>query len=107
VDRIAIVAHLKDGVEPRARELLEGGPPFSPRERGLSGHAVYLSASEVVFVFEGDEVEWRVDDLVNEPFQWPLAAAFDRWRELVEGPPRIARAVYAWHADAGADQQRT
>ena len=54
---------------------------------------MYLSARDVVFVFEGDEVEWIVDEIVNESFR-AVAGALGTWRELVQDPPRIARPVY-------------
>ena len=98
MDSIALVARLKDGAEPRARELLAAGPPFDARAHGLVHHAVYVSATEVVFVFSGEEVEWSVDDLVSEPFQWRLQEALDAWRDVVDGPPRIARLVFSWTA---------
>jgi len=53
---------------------------------------VYLSAGEVVFVPEGDEVEWIVNEIVNEPFG-AVAEALGTLRELVEDS-RIARTVY-------------
>lgn len=96
MEKLALVARLKEGAEPQAAELLAKGAPFDPVEHGLERHTVYLSAGEVVFVFEAHEVEWLVDELVNDPFQWKLLAAFDAWRELVDGPPRIARPAYAW-----------
>jgi hypothetical protein len=73
MERVAIVAHLKEGSEPRAAELIAKGPPFNLAETGIVGHSVYLSASEVVFVFEGHQVEWIVDE-----------------------PPRIAREKFGW-----------
>jgi hypothetical protein len=48
--------------------LLEHGPPFDPAERGFARHAVYLLAGEVVFVLGAGEVEWIVDEIVNESF---------------------------------------
>jgi hypothetical protein len=96
MERVALIARLKPGSEEQAAQLLSTGPPYDPGERGLSRHAVYLSAGEVVFVFEGDEVEWIVEEMVSEPASGSLAAALDAWRELVDGPPRIARAAYAW-----------
>jgi hypothetical protein len=96
MSRVAIVARLKPGAEPQAAALLEGGPPFDPDEQRVERHAVYLSASEVVFVFEGPEVEWAVDDLVDAEPSAAFQAAVEVWRPLVEGPPRIARLAYAW-----------
>jgi hypothetical protein len=96
MEQLAIVAHLKPGAEARAAELIVNGPPFDPDENGLDGHTVYLSADEVVFVFEGHEVEWIIDRLVDDPFHWLVAAALDQWRPILEGQPRIARPAYSW-----------
>jgi hypothetical protein len=49
-----------------------------------------------VFVFEGPQVEWIVDDLVDNPFHSKVRAAFERWRSIVDGPPRIAREQFGW-----------
>ena len=102
MERIAVIARLREGAAERAAELLAQGPPFDPANVGLSRHAAYLSAREVVFVFEGPEVEWIVDDLATTGFQAPIAAALDAWRELVEEPARLARSAYSWAA-AGAE----
>lgn len=96
IHKAAIVARLKSGAEEEAAELLAQGPPFDPEERGLNRHAAYLSAGEVVFVFEGPEVDVALDDLVGYPLGRPLRAALDRWRPLIEGHPRIARPAYEW-----------
>jgi hypothetical protein len=94
-------------MEERARALLEGGPPFDPGTAGLTRHVVYLSAGEVVFVFEGPEVEWRLDELVDAPFQWAVSSALDEWREIVADQVRIARPAYEWRADNSAPAQST
>lgn len=96
--QVAIIARLKDGAEPRAAELLAKGPPFDPAERGFERHAVYLSATEVVFVFEGREVDSLLDEMIGEPFSWLLSAALDEWRTLLDESPRIARPAYVWEA---------
>jgi hypothetical protein len=101
VERIGIVATLKPDMEGRVRKLLEGGPPFDPAAAGVTRHVVYLSAADVVFVFEGREVERRLHELVTGPSQSELTSALDEWRDIVDGPARIARATYAW--DAGAE----
>lgn len=87
---------LKPGTESRAAALIEAGPPFDPTSLGLSRHRVFLSAGEAVFVFEGHQVEWAVDDLVSDPNAWATHEAFEAWRPLVETAPRIARQAYAW-----------
>ncbi len=93
MQRLAVVARLKPDMSARAAELIDSGPPFDPASVGLRRHEVYLSHGEVVFVFEGPEVEWIVDGIVNGPFRSP---AFAAWESLLEGPPRLARVAYAW-----------
>jgi hypothetical protein len=97
--RVAIVARLKDGSGPRAARLIAGGPPFDLAEIGLASHSIYLSAGEVIFVFEGDQVEWAVDELIDNPFRHEMQSAFDQWRAIIDGSPRIAREQFGWHAD--------
>lgn len=100
MERVAIVARLKERTESRAAELIAEGPPFDLAETGLARHSVYLSATEVVFVFEGHEVDSRLEELVDER-PYPLSPAFDRWRAIVDGPPRIARERFGWKHDEG------
>ena len=102
MERVAIVARLKEGSGPRAAELIAAGPPFDLAEIGIAHHSVYLSAGEVVFVFEGHQVEWMVDDLINDPFRPKLQSAFEAWRSIVDGSPRIARERFGWEAQAAA-----
>ena len=97
--RIAIVARLRAGTHEQARGLIAKGPPFDPALGGFDRHTVFVSGSEVVFVFEGDEVEWRVDDLVSDFFSAGLQAAFAEWRDLLDGDPRLAEEAYYWQAD--------
>lgn len=97
--RLAVVVRLKPDSEARAAELLEAGPPFDPEAVGLERHAVYLSHSELVFVFEGPEVEWIVDGIVDSPGR---SAVFDAWRPLLDGPPRIAREAHYWERGASS-----
>jgi Rad3-related DNA helicase len=109
VETIAITAHLKPGAEAEAQALIEEGPPFDLVDPGLIRHTVYLSADEVVFVFEGHEVEWVVDAIATDPFRWQTTAALDRWRRLIQGPARIARPAFDWRRDerdVAADAER-
>jgi hypothetical protein len=102
LERLALVARLKPGTQARVEELIAKGPPFDPKEIGFVRHSVFLSATEVVFVFEAHEVEWLVTALVEDPFQWMMIDALEAWRPLVEGHPRIAREQFSWELDAQA-----
>ena len=99
MERVAIIARLKEGSERRAAELVGAGPPFDLTDTGIVRHTIYISASEAVFVFEGDEVEWIVDQLIDEPFHYELHRALEQWREIVDGQPRVARERFDWQLD--------
>jgi hypothetical protein len=93
MDRLLIVARLRQGKHEEAEKLLREGPPFDPEDLGLHRHGAYLTSSEVVFVFEGPEVEWKVNDLIDDPI---VASSFAPWHSLIETPPRLAHERYHW-----------
>ena len=96
MNRLLIIARLKDGAHDEAEALLRQGPPFDPEELGLHRHSAYLTAGEVAFVFEAPEVEWIVNDIVDDPVQ---SAAFGPWQKLIDGPPRLAHERFHWARD--------
>jgi hypothetical protein len=93
MNRLMIVARLRDDAHDEAETLLREGPPFDPEQIGLERHAAYLTATEVVFVFEGREVEWTVNDVIDDP---AVAVFFAPWEKLIEGTPRLAQERYYW-----------
>ena len=93
MNSILIVARLKEGAHEDARTLLEKGPSFDLEGAGLDRHVAYLTAGEVVFLFEAPEVEWIVNEIVDDPV---MEAAFEPWRDLVDGPPRVAQEQFRW-----------
>jgi hypothetical protein len=99
MERVAIIARLKKGSEQRAAELVAAGPPFDLSNMGVVRHNIYISPREAVFVFEGHEVEWIVDELIDEPFHYELQRALEQWREIVDGEPRVARERFGWQLD--------
>jgi hypothetical protein len=94
MNRLIIVARLRGDAYDEAKMLLRSGPPFDPEEAGLEGHSALLTAEEVVFVFEGREVEWKVNDLIDNP---AVAAFFGPWEKLIEGTPRLAHEQFRWN----------
>ena len=72
-----IVARLVEGAHEDAEALIANGPPFDPDDLGLHRHAAYLTAGEVVFLFEAPQVEWIVNDVVDDPI---VAETFGPWR---------------------------
>ena len=90
-----MIAPLREGAEDEALALVVDGPPFDPEEAGLAAHFVFLSRTEVVFVFEGAFVENAVRDLVDDPV---ISSTFARWGPLLAGAPRLAHERYRWPA---------
>jgi hypothetical protein len=93
MNRLMIVARLRPGKHCDAESLLRNGPPFDPEETGFHRHAAYLTQSEVVFLFEAPDVEWLVNDIVDDRV---ISTAFAPWRAVVDGPPRIAHERFFW-----------
>jgi hypothetical protein len=93
VQRLAVIAKLKPDSEGRAAELIERGPPFSPKAVGFVKHSVYLAGDHVVFLFEGG----KLDDLLRTVVADPAgSAAFREWERILDGMPRVAREAYSW-----------
>jgi hypothetical protein len=93
MNRLIVVARLKDGAHQEAEKLLRNGPPFEPEELGFHRHGAYLTAGEVVFFFEAPEVEWIVNDIVDDPV---MSAPFAAWEKLIEATPRLAHERFFW-----------
>jgi hypothetical protein len=93
MNRLMIVARLRDDAHDEAESLLRKGPPFEPESVGLERHAAYLTSSELVFFFEGPEVEWTVNELIDDP---AIASFFAPWEKLIDGAPRLAHERYYW-----------
>ncbi len=90
---LVVVVPLKEGARSRARELLEEGPPFDLEQTRFERHRVFLTESEVVFVFEAEGETATLELHAEDPALWEAAAA---WRECMAGRPRRADAVFAW-----------
>jgi hypothetical protein len=93
MNRLTIVARLKPGVHEDAERLLEHGPPFDPESLGFHRHSVSISSQEVVFLFEAPEVEWIVNDIIDDAL---ISDSFAPWEPLIEGTPRVAHERYFW-----------
>jgi len=96
--RLIIVARLRNDAHDEAEVLLREGPPFDPEVVKLERHAAYLTAGEVVFVFEGPEVEWTVNELIDDPV---ISSFFTPWEKLIDGPPRLAHERFYWSRAEG------
>lgn len=100
MSRVAVVVPLKYGAYYEAKQLIASGPPFDLEGSPLTAHDVFLSDTEVVFVFEGPDVSDAVTEIVADPSVWRAAGT---WADLLAGRPRVADAWYHWSRgeDAG------
>ena len=80
MDRVAVTARFRPEQLEQVRSLLEAGPPYDLAAAGIDRHSVYLSTREAIFVFEGPEVEWEVEDLADDFFHPEIRAALSQWR---------------------------
>lgn len=97
--RIAVVVPIKEHLCPIARSLVADGPPFDPDLAGLARHEVFVTDTEVVFVFETPDGSDGLDRILGEPWLWRAAA---EWAEVIAGPPRVATAAYVWAGPGSA-----
>lgn len=97
--RVVVVLPIKAAAREAVRELLAGGPPFDPEASGLDGHHVFLTETEVVFVFEAA----HPSALRRLAADLELLAAAEAWREHVAGPARIAEEAFSWSRPDSAE----
>jgi hypothetical protein len=89
---------LREGAHEQAEALIAEGPPFDPEELGFHRHAAYLTAGEIVFLFEAPEVEWIVSDILDDPV---ISGALRPWQKLIDSTPRLAHEHYYWSRESG------
>jgi hypothetical protein len=100
VKQVVVVFQLREGSEPKAKALAAAAPPFDPENAGFKRLAVYVSHTQVIFVLEGDDPEWREDDLVNDFLQPALRERLDEWRKLADVQTWPAQPIFFWEASA-------
>jgi hypothetical protein len=95
MDRFVLVARLKPDGRQRAEELLAEHSALGGAELGtvLDRHAIFLSETEVVFLFEGEGSHESVRAVFNDPAQSTLIS---HWLPLFDGPLHQAEEAYLW-----------
>jgi hypothetical protein len=98
VSELVLVVPLREGARAKARELLEQGPPFDLDQTPFERHQVFLTDSEVVFVFDARGGTATLTLGTEDPSLWTAAAA---WRECLAGPVRKAEIAFSWKRPDG------
>ena len=100
MDRIVLVAHLKPGSSERARELLAEHSSREDLKEAFDRHAIFLSETEAVFLFEGPDADRSVRAIFNDP----SASEIGHWIPLFDGPLHWAPQAYFWERAAARTQ---
>lgn len=93
MQRFGIALELTPGSRAQVEELIAKGPPFDLAEAGFARHSILLGNDRAVFVFEGEDVERLVRDIVDDPVR---SASLGAWAPLLADTPRLVREAYAW-----------
>jgi nucleotide-binding universal stress UspA family protein len=93
MQRIAVTARVRPGAEAEARKLIEAGPPFDLGNAGFEQHSVFTGGDLVVFVFEGENVERHLTELLNDRVR---SAGLGTWAPVLAESPRVAHETYHW-----------
>ena len=96
--QVLVVFQLREGSEPEAAKLAAAGLLFDPEEAGFKRLTVYLSHGQAIFVLEGEEPEWREDDLVSDFLQSAVRERLDEWRRLADVQTWPAHPIFLWEA---------
>jgi hypothetical protein len=99
VDRFVLAARLRPDVHQRAERLLAEHSALGAEEpaTAFDRHAIFLSETEVIFLFEGNGAHEAVRALFNDPVRSTLIG---HWLPLFDGPLHQAPEAYFWERRA-------
>jgi hypothetical protein len=95
VDRFVLAARLKPGGRQRAEALLAQHAALGTEEleTAFERHVIFLSETEVMFLFEGEGTHEAVRAIFDDPVQSTLIG---HWLPLFDGPLHRADEAYLW-----------
>lgn len=95
MDRFVLTARLKPDGHGRALALLaeHSALGMEELETYLDRHAIFLTETEVIFLFEGKGAQEAVRALFNDPVRSTVIA---HWLPLFDGPLHQALEAYSW-----------
>jgi hypothetical protein len=93
VDKVVLLAHLKDGARERAEQLLTAEARADAPEDAFERGTIFLSDHEVVFLLEGADAAEAVRAILNDPVR---STVITPWLPLFDGPLHEARKAHSW-----------
>ncbi len=95
VERVMLVAGLRLGARERAEQLLTEETRAAAPEDAFDRGAIFLSDSEVVFLFEGASAAEAVRAILDDPV---ASTVITPWLPLFDGPLHRVHEAYSWEA---------
>jgi hypothetical protein len=96
MDRVVLVAHLRPDARKDALELL-ARERSSPPEAAFDRKVIFLSESEIVFLFEGPDADESIRGIFNDPVR---SSEIGPWLPLFDGPLHWAPEASFWEREA-------
>ena len=95
MDRFVLVARLKPDARRQAQALLaeHWALGMEELETHLDRHTIFLTETEVIFLFEGNGAHEAVRALFNDPVR---STPMSHWLPLLDGPLHQAPEEYVW-----------
>ena len=95
MDRFVLAAGLRPGGRERAETLLAEHSALGAEEleTAFDRHAIFLSETEAIFLFEGKGSNEAARALFNDPVRSTLMS---HWLPLFDGPFHRAQEAYLW-----------
>jgi hypothetical protein len=96
--QVLVVFRLREGSHEEAARLAAADLPFDPLEAGFKRLAVYVTEREAIFVLEGDDPEWREDDIIDDFLHPLLGERLEEWRAVADVRTWPLHPILFWEA---------
>jgi 6-phosphogluconolactonase/glucosamine-6-phosphate isomerase/deaminase len=93
LERVMLAARLRDGTRRRAEQLVTAEVRASAPEKAFARGAIFLSDSEVVFLFEGAGAADAVRRILDDP---ATSTVLGSWLPLFDGPLHRVYEAHSW-----------
>ena len=93
MDKVVLLARLKDGARERAEQLLTDEARANAPEDAFERGTIFLSDGEVVFLFEGTDAAVTAREVLDDPVR---STVITPWLPLFDGPLHRAHEAHTW-----------
>jgi hypothetical protein len=93
MEKVMLLARLQEGARERAEELLTAEARANTPEDAFERGTIFLSDSEVVFLFEGADAPETAREILDDPVR---STVITPWLPLFDGPLHRAYVARSW-----------